>query len=93
MYIEGNGKNSIIHVCNKEIIDSNETLSSLENRLKGQKKFFRCHKSYIVNLKYVKSFDHKRIYLTVNNNSVLLSRYKYDDLVDSYIDYSGRMRW
>ena len=54
--------------------ETNETLKSIKERLKG--KFIYTHRSCIVNLKNVKTFDfaNRRIYFTNNNEIDLLSR-------------------
>lgn len=48
--------------------------------------FFRCHRGYLVSLDKVRKYDSREIEL-VNGDKVLLSRQKYADFVQAYMDY------
>jgi len=85
-YIEASGKNSIIHFINKsDTLECGETLLSIEARV-SKKHFFRCHKSFLINMKYVESFSHNDIVLE-NNEIVAISRQKYKSFNNAYTDY------
>ena len=58
-------------------------LSDLEKEL--GKRFFRCHRSFLVNLSYVRSYDASNV-LLLDDNRVPLSRQKYASFVRAYID-------
>ena len=58
-------------------------LSDLEKEL--GKGFFRCHRSFLVNLSYVRSYDASNV-LLLDDNRVPLSRQKYASFVRAYID-------
>lgn len=75
-YVEGYGKNCILHFSDhhRDAICS-ETLSAIEERL-SKESFYRCHKSYLVNLEHVDSYNHTDITLD-NGEKLLLSRTKY----------------
>ncbi|MBR5648913.1 LytR/AlgR family response regulator transcription factor [Pseudobutyrivibrio sp.] len=76
IYIEGDGKNCIIHLANKkEPIECSETLAKVET-LVSKKKFCRTHKSFLINMNYVDSYSHAEVSLQ-NNEKVLISRLKY----------------
>ena len=88
-YVEGNGKKSIIHYINRdETIECNETLSAIEERV-SSKLFFRCHKSFLVNMKYIDSFSHTDLTLQ-NGEGIMISRQKYKNFCDGYSDYLAR---
>jgi DNA-binding LytR/AlgR family response regulator len=90
-YVEGNGKKSIIHCINKDdAIECNETLSAIEERV-SPKLFFRCHKSFLVNMKYIDSFSHTDVILQ-DGESVMISRQKYKTFCDGYSDYLARTK-
>ncbi|MDC7279313.1 MULTISPECIES: LytR/AlgR family response regulator transcription factor [Pseudobutyrivibrio] len=85
-YIEANGKKAIIHLANdSEPIEVNETLSDVEEKI-TENCFNRCHKSFVVNMKYIDSFCHTDIILT-NKESVMVSRQKYKSFCDAYAEY------
>lgn len=82
-YIEGSGKNCIVHCMDKEEpLEIHETLSAVEGRL-SEKKFFRCHKSFLVNLAYVASYNHTDVNLE-NGEALMVSRQKYKSFVETY---------
>ena len=60
-------------------------LSDIENELSSEG-FFRCHKSFIVNLKFVRSYNNTHIILK-NGEEIFLSKYKYLDFSRSFIQY------
>lgn len=44
-----------LHLKNSEVLDYYEKMETLEKKL--DKRFFRCHRSYLINLKYLKSYN------------------------------------
>lgn len=85
-YIEGDGKNCIIHCIDKdETMESHETLSNVEQRL-SKKNFFRCHKSFLVNLRYVSSYNHTDLILE-DKGVIMISRQRYKPFVEAYSQY------
>ncbi|HGM1083373.1 TPA: LytTR family transcriptional regulator DNA-binding domain-containing protein, partial [Clostridioides difficile] len=59
---------------------------NLENELKGLN-FFRCHKSYIINLEKIQSLTRNTIY--INNNGIPVSKYRVKNLRDRLADILG----
>lgn len=90
-YVEGYGKYCIIHFIDKrENLECHETLASVESRLPFNH-FFRCHKSFLVNLKYVDSYNRTNLILE-NGETILVSRNQYKEFTEAYSDYlSGRI--
>ena len=85
-YVEGDGKNCIINYINqKEPLQCKETLSNIESRL-STKKFFRCHKSFVVNLDYVDSFNKTDLRIQ-NDDVIMISRNKYKPFCEAYTNY------
>ena len=54
--------------------------------LELQNQFFRIHKGYLVNLSYVDGYSKTEVTLT-NKEKLLLSKYKYQDFVKSYLRF------
>ena len=82
-YIEGDGKNCIVQFIDKDDpLEIHETLSAVEGRL-SEKKFFRCHKSFLVNLAYVASYNHTDVILE-NDETLMISRQRYKPFAEAY---------
>ena len=65
-------------------IEYYDKISSLESELKPD--FFRIHKGYLVNIKYVERYDRAEVKMR-NGDSLLISKYKYQDFVKRYLEY------
>ena len=91
IYLESIGKKTIIHFSNKkDDIEIKENLASIESRL--SKSFFRCYKSYLVNLEYIKAYNRNEIEME-NGEMVPIGRTKYKDFMDVHSDYvAGRRK-
>ena len=88
-YIEGNGKKCIIHYLNKDkVVECNETLAAVEERL-SEGKFYRCHKSFLVNLQYIDNYSHSDLTLQ-NGEIVMISRQKYKGVCNAYSEYLAK---
>ncbi len=61
IYCEVMGRKIYIHQKDGRIIDYYEKLDALERRVDGR--FFRCHRSYLVNLDYVRGLNGGRVRL------------------------------
>lgn len=86
MWIESDHNGSIVWGSQSDIASST-FLSEWEERLDGNI-FFRCHKKYIVNLRWIESID-ENIRLT-NGYQLELSRRKKKELKQLYMEYSFR---
>ncbi len=56
-----------------------EQIGELENKL-GNKGFFRCHKSYLINLKYVDGYNRQEAILE-NGEKIVIAKRRYDKFV------------
>lgn len=82
-YIESNNRKIIVHMRD-EVIECYGKIGELELEL--QEGFFRIHKCYLVNMKYVEGYN--RTEVRVKNGSILLlSKYKYQNFSKAYQDY------
>jgi len=72
MYVEVKNHNCIVHMTDGEIsTGTTMTIEGFQNILPSSR-FMRCHKSYIVNLSFVKSVD--RDFLMKNGDTVYIRR-------------------
>lgn len=65
-----------------------EQISALEKALSG-KDFFRCHKSYLVNLKYVDYYDRHEVTLD-NGDKILIAKRRYEAFCTAILSYMRR---
>lgn len=86
-YLEVFNRKVIIHKQN-ENVEFYGKLIELEERLSED--FVRCHRAYIVNLRYVLKYTANSITLE-NGIEVLLSKQKYADFVRKYLKYTSRL--
>ncbi len=68
-----------------EKITLRKKISEMEKNLPSEY-FVRCHRSYIVNIKHVKSIIKNKVLLS-NGAEIPISRGKYKEINDAFIDY------
>ncbi len=82
-YIESYNHKIIMHVESGDM-GYYARLSDLEQELAGR--FYRIHKSYLINLSYVDKYSRNEVTL-LNGQKLLISKYKYADFVKAYLSY------
>lgn len=80
-YFESSGRKIDVHSKNG-IITILGKMSQIEASLTN-KKFFRCHKGYLVNLEHVYEFSNNEIILT-NDQKILISRLKINSFKEAF---------
>ena len=60
-----------------------EQIGELENKIRD-KGFFRCHKSYLINLKYVDGYNRKEVILE-NGEKIVIAKRRYDEFVQKVL--------
>lgn len=87
VYIEQQGRNLLIHTYGNNIIEINEKIDKIESQFINQS-FIRCHKSYLVNLQYVKSIDKElSIFEMKEGGNVHIRRESMSQSKKAYEDY------
>ncbi len=86
LYAEVYDRKTILHMKN-ESVEYYGQLSALES-LVG-KAFYRIHRSYLVNMKYVERYDRTSVTLTGGDN-IPISRREYEGFLKAYLEYSRR---
>lgn len=84
IYIETEKRNVKIHTRTQECLCS-ENMNYMEEML-ADSGFYRCHRSYIINLDRVRSFDHANVYLETRD-CVPVSVRKYTELKHRYLEH------
>ncbi|HBY3422125.1 TPA: response regulator transcription factor, partial [Clostridioides difficile] len=78
-YIEVQKETITIHTLN-EVYKINGTMSNIEKEIDCSR-FFRCHKSFLVNLEHVKSIK-QYVAILENSKEVPVSRYRFKETKD-----------
>lgn len=85
LYIESRAKKVEIHTAGaKGIIEIYATMEELEGQL-GED-FYRCHRSYIVNMAHITEYDNDSIIVS-NGDEIYLTKKKYRDFAKAYMWY------
>ena len=84
IYIESVGRTVKIH-CNSGVLETYKQIGDLEQTLIN-KHFFRCHKSFLLNLEYVSRFDKAEIVME-NGDTVFLARKRAKLFQKEFISY------
>ena len=89
IYIESKNHKAIIHCSNEKTKYQYLKLDDLEESIHSND-FFRIHKSYLVNLSYLKTIQNYEAYL-INGIVLPIARSKYADAKKAFITYRGRV--
>ena len=84
MYFEIMGRVIKAHLSN-QTYEFYEKLSVLEQKLPNEK-FFRCHKSYLINFSYVASFEKTEITID-SSEKIPLSKRRYDNFSKAFLTF------
>lgn len=82
VYCEVQGRKIYIHQSSGKITDYYDKLDDLEQRMDGR--FFRCHRSYLVNLEYVRGCDAGQVMLS-QGDQIPVSRLRERDLTQALL--------
>ena len=84
MYCEVQGRKIYIHQSSGKIVDYYDKLENLERRVDGR--FFKCHRSYLVNLDYVLGCRAGQVLLP-QGSYIPVSRLRERDLTQALLHY------
>ena len=90
VYVEAKGRKVIVHTVTADL-DSTQTLQFWIEHL-PQATFFQSHRSYIVNMAMVTSFDHELIYLCDGQFTAYLTRRKFTEFKKAYLMFMESKR-
>lgn len=82
-YIEVQKENITIHTLNKTY-ETKGTMNNIEKEINCSR-FYRCHKSFLINLEHIKSIK-QYIAVLENGEEVPISRYRFKDTKDRFFD-------
>lgn len=84
VYCEVQGRKIYIHQIDGRVIDYYEKLENFEQLVDGR--FFKCHRSYLVNLDYVRGCNAGQVILS-QSDKIPVSRLRERDLMQSLLHY------
>lgn len=88
-YLEAQNKRVLVSLSNDTILEIRELFSKCEEIFCLKKGFFKCHRSYIVNLNCVEQFTKTQI-STKNGTNIPISRNNYAAFKEAYFSYMFR---
>lgn len=87
MYVESSNTKCILHRNNGETYTVYRRLDEIESEL-NDKRFLRCHQSYIVNMAYIYSVDTK--FTLFSGDIVMIRRRELTQIKQRYLDYAQK---
>jgi DNA-binding LytR/AlgR family response regulator len=87
IYVEVMGRTIFFHQTNGVVTEGISTISKIEVDLLTDKRFIKPHRSYIVNLDYIKNLSMDG-FKTTNNQLIPISRNVFKEVKQTYINYS-----
>lgn len=91
-YLEAQNKQVLVYLSSGRTIIIRELFSKCEEIFSLKNGFFRCHRSYIINLDNIRQFSKKDI--VMNNNTVIpISRNNFNTFKETYFNYMFGKGW
>lgn len=78
-----------LHLTSSDVVDFYDRIENLESRLDGR--FFRCHRSYLINLQYLKSYKNGAAYME-NGEEIPVSRLRSKEFSGIILQYMKEWR-
>lgn len=78
-----------LHLKSGEVIDYYDRIENLETKLDGR--FFKCHRSYLINLSYLKSYKNGMAYM-INDQTIPVSRLRSKEFSSVVLKYMKERR-
>lgn len=84
VYCEIINRKVYLHLKDELVLDYYDKIETLERKL--DERFFKCHRSYLINLQYLKSYKAGQAYLT-NGETIPVSRLRGDEFSTVILQY------
>ena len=84
LYLESSNNVTVLHLLDGQKLRGGERLNTLETAL-GDKRFLRCHQSFLVNMDHVKSVDDS--FIMCDGSRVPIRVRSHRELTDAYYNY------
>lgn len=90
IYLEVLGRTICYHMKNGNVLKSIGTISQLESLLLSESRFIKSHRSFIVNLDFVKNLSADGFSMT-NEARIPISRKAYKEVKEKYIEHAFKL--
>lgn len=90
-YCEVIHRTLLIHLESGKVLESNGSLDELSRQLAPYGCFLRPHRSYLVNMRYIKNLSYRGITLSCLTE-IPIPRGKYNEVKDAYLEYAFQNR-
>lgn len=88
-YLEAQNKKVLVYLSNGKTLEIHELFSRCAEVFSPENGFFRCHRSYIVNLNCIEQFSKKDI-ITINDTVIPISRNNFAAFKETYFNHMFR---
>lgn len=85
-YCEVIGRTLLFHLENGEVLESTGSLDKLCSELKQYKNFMRPHRSFLVNMEYIRNISSRTISMNCQSE-IPVPHGKYSDIKNLYLEY------
>ena len=89
IYCEIINRKIYLHLKDSSVIDYYDKIGNLEKKLDNR--FFQCHRSYLINLQYLRSYQGGAAFLT-NGETIPVSRLRSNELSSAVLQYMKQRR-
>ena len=86
MYIDSNKHNVTLHLSDGSEIITVDKLGEIEKRI-NEKRFLRCHQSYLVNMDYIQNISYRAIKL-ISLAEIPIPHGKCSEIKNKYLEYA-----
>lgn len=90
VYLEVNNKTLSFHLLNGKCMEVNGRISDYENIFLSRKNYLKPHRSFVVNIDYMKSYDHK-CFIAITGESIPVARTNAKEVQNRYMEYLHEM--
>lgn len=90
LYCEVINRKIYLHLNDASVVDYYEKMEHLEQKL--DQRFFKCHRSYLINLQYLKSYETGAAHLT-SGDTIPVSRLRKNEFSNVILQYMKQRRF
>lgn len=90
-YCEVLHRTLFIHMADGRILECSGSLDEMSRQLEPYGCFYRPHRSYLINLEYVKTLSYRGIIMSCQTE-IPIPRGKYNETKDAYLEYAFQSR-
>lgn len=90
-YLEVLHHTLLIHMADGRILECSRSLDEMSRQLEPYGYFYRPHRSYLINLEYVKNLSYRGIIMSCRAE-IPIPRGKYNETKDAYLEYAFQSR-